>query len=202
MQAPPSTLKTLDRIRAAKLAGRLIGEIERVIPPDAALFHDAVMQAGPPAATQSLRYLPFNRQTHIEGGTTTRLSLVVLFNTTCMERFFLGGWRERFSRLVFRLSANEMDRFVRAVRLDRRLLRIMAGADDAFSILGIVRRDEIRKGRWIKRHHRSVYPLMLVPTSDAIGRTYIREFEARQTISATKIPLLPLYRKDRRPKQR
>lgn len=199
MKKQPSIIKTLDRLKTDKLAERLIREIERVIPPDAALFHEAVMHAGPPEATQSLRYLPFNRQIHTQGEATTRLSLVALFNNRRMARFHLAGFRERVSRLVFQLASNEMDRFIRAVRLDHRLLRIMADAGGAFSIMGLVRRDETQGRRFFRRHRRFVFPLLLVPTADPASRVYVQEFEKHQTIATVKIPLLPLYRKTRKP---
>ncbi len=100
MKKPLSFIKTLDRIKVSNLAGRLIRDIERIIPPDTALFQEAVIIAGAPEATQSLNYLPFNRQVHADGDVTTAVSLVVLFNNLRMERFFLSGFRERVSRPV------------------------------------------------------------------------------------------------------
>ena len=195
MKKPKSYIKTLDRLKVSNLAGRLIRDIERILPPDTALFHEAVIIAGAPEATQSLRYLPFNRQIHDDGDVTTTLSLVVLFNNLRMERFFLSGFRERLSRLVFKFSFNVMDRFIRAIRLDHRLLRIMATAAGEFSIMGIVQRDEIRRKRFFKRRLRFLYPLLLIPISDPASLDYLIEFERRQTIGKIKIPLIPLYRK-------
>jgi hypothetical protein len=194
MKKPKSYIKTLNRLKASNLSERLIRGIERILPPDMALFREAVMRVGAPEATQSLRYLPFNRQIHADGDVTTTLSLVVLFNNLRMERFFLGGFRERLSRLVFKFSFNTMDRFVRAVRLDRRLLNIMATSDGEFSIMGIVQRDDIQRKRFIKRRCRYVYPLLLIPVTDAASQSYLMDFEKRQTIGKIKIPLLPLYR--------
>jgi len=194
MKKPTSYIKTLDRIKVSNLAGRLIRDIERIIPPDTALFHEAVIIAGAPEATQSLHYLPFNRQVHADGDVTTTLSLVVLFNNLRMERFFLSGFRERISRLVFKFSFNIMDRFIRAIRLDHRLLRIMASADGEFSIMGIVQRDEIRRKRFFKRRCRFLYPLLLIPITDPVSQDYLIEFERRQTIGKIKLPLIPLYR--------
>jgi hypothetical protein len=194
MKKPKSYIKTLNRLKASNLSERLIRSIERIVPPDMALFREAVMRAGAPEATQSLRYLPFNRQIHADGDVTTTLSLVVLFNNLRMERFFLGGFRERLSRLVFKFSFNTMDRFVRAVRLDRRLLNIMATSDGEFSIMGIVQRDDIQRKRFFKRRCRYVYPLLLIPVTDAASQSYLMDFEKRQTIGKIKIPLLPLYR--------
>lgn len=191
---PTTTLKTLDQIKVATLADRLIRGIERIIPPDTAHFHAAVITAGAPEATQSLRYLPFNRQIYAEQDVTICLSLVVLFNNLRMERFFLGGIRERLSRLVFTFSSNAMDRFIRAVRLDQQLLQIMATATGEFSIMGIVQRDEIQCQRFSKRRCRFLYPLLLIPIADAASQAYIIEFEKRQTIAKIKMPLLPLYR--------
>lgn len=194
MKKPKSYIKTLSRLKASNLSGRLIRDIERVIPPDAALFHEALMRAGAPEATQSIRYLPFNRQIHTDGDVTTTLSLVVLFNNLCMERFFLGGIRERLSRLVFKFSFNVMDRFIRAVRMDPQLLHIMATAAGEFSIMGIVQRDEIKRKRFFNRRCRLLYPLLLTPVTDVASRDYLMDFEKRQTIRKIKIPLLPLYR--------
>ena len=194
MKKPKSYIKTLDRIKVSNLAGRLIRDIERIIPPDTAHFHEAVIIAGAPEATQSLHYLPFNRQVHADKDVTTTLSLVVLFNNLRMERFFLDGFRERISRLVFKFSFNVMDRFIRAIRLDHRLLRIMATADGEFSIMGIVQRDEIQPNRFSKRRCRFVYPLLLIPISDRASRDYLIQFERRHTIGKIKIPLIPLYR--------
>jgi hypothetical protein len=195
MKKPKSYIKTLDRLKVSNLTGRLIRDIERIIPPDTALFHEAVIIAGAPEATQSLNYLPFNRQVHVDGDVTITLSLVVLFNNLRMERFFLSGFREWISRLVFKFSFNAMDRFIRAVRLDHRLLRIMATAAGEFSIMGIVQRDEIRRKRFFKRRFRFLHPLLLIPLSDPASLDYLIEFEKRQTIGKIKIPLLPLYRK-------
>ena len=195
MKKPKSYIKTLDRIKVSNLAGRLIRDIERIIPPDTALFHEAVIIAGAPEATQSLHYLPFNRQVHADGDVTTTLSLVVLFNNLRMERFFLSGFREWISRLVFKFSFNVMDRFIRAIRLDHRLLRIMASADGEFSIMGIVQRDEIQRKRFFKRRCRFLYPLLLIPITDPTSQDYLIEFERHQTIGKIKIPLIPLYRK-------
>lgn len=195
MKMPRTYIKTLDRIRVSNLSERLIRDIRRIIPPDTALFHQAVVQAGAPEATQSLRYLPFNRQVHVDGDATTALSLVVLFNNLRMEKYVLSGVRERISRLVFLFSFNIMDRFIRNVRLDQRLLAIMAAAPGEFSIMGIVQRDEIRRTRLFKRRCRAIFPLLLVPASDAASRDYIVQFEKSQTIEKIKIPLLPLYRK-------
>jgi hypothetical protein len=194
MKKPKSYIKTLNRLKASNLSERLIRGIERILPPDMALFREAVMRVGAPEATQSLRYLPFNRQIHADGNVTTTLSLVVLFNNLRMERFFLGGFRERLSRLVFKFSFNTMDRFVRAVRLDRRLLDIMATSDGEFSIMGIVQRDDIQRKRFFKRRCRYVHPLLLIPVTDAASQSYLMDFEKRQTIGKIKIPLLPLYR--------
>ena len=194
MKKPKSYIKTLNRLKASNLSERLIRGIERILPPDMALFREAVMRVGAPEATQSLRYLPFNRQIHADWNVTTTLSLVVLFNNMRMERFFLGGFRERLSRLVFKFSFNTMDRFVRAVRLDRRLLDIMATSDGEFSIMGIVQRDDIQRKRFFKRRCRYVYPLLLIPVTDAASQSYLMDFEKRQTIGKIKIPLLPLYR--------
>ena len=188
-------IKTLDRLKVSNLAGRLIRDIERIIPPDAALFHEAVIIAGAPEVTQSLRYLPFNRQIRADGDVTTTLSLVVLFNNLRMEQFFLSGVRERLSRLVFKFSFNVMDRFIRAVRLDRRLLRMMATATGEFSIMGIVQRDEIQHKRFFTRRCRFLHPLLLIPKTDAASQDYVIAFERRQTIGRIKIPLLPLYRR-------
>jgi hypothetical protein len=193
MKKPKSFIKTLDRIKVSNLAGRLIRDIERIIPPDKALFHEAVIIAGAPEATQSLNYLPFNRQVHADGDVTTTLSLVVLFNNPRMERFFLSGFRERISRPVFKFSFNVMDRFIRAIRLDHHLLRIMATADGEFSIMGIVQRDEIQRKRFFKQRCRFLCPLLLIPIADPVSRDYLIEFERRQTIGKIKIPLIPLY---------
>lgn len=195
MKKQTSYIKTLDLLKVSNLSGRLIRDIERIIPPDAALFHEAVIIAGAPEATQSMRYLPFNRQIYADQNVTTTLSLVVLFNNLRMERFFLRGFRERLSRLVFKFSFNVMDRFIRAVRLDQRLLRIMATAAGEFSIMGIVQRDEIHRRRFFKRRFRVLHPLLLIPIADAVSQDYVIEFERRQTITKIKIPLLPLYRK-------
>jgi hypothetical protein len=194
MKRPHTYIKTLDRIKVSTLCGRLIEDIRRIIPPDAALFHQIVVQAGAPEATQALRYLPFNRQVHVDGDATTALSLVVLFNNLRMEKYFLSGVRERLSRLVFLFSFNIMDRFIRNVRLDQRLLAIMAAAPGEFSIMGIVQRDEIRRTRFLRRRCRVVFPLLLVPVTDALSRDYIAQFERNQAIEKIKIPLLPLYR--------
>ncbi|WP_319521819.1 hypothetical protein [uncultured Desulfosarcina sp.] len=190
-----SYIKTLDRLKVSNLAGRLIAGVNRVMPPDTALFHEAVVRAGAPARGQPLRYLPYNQQVHSDGDTTTKLSLVVLFNNQSMERFFLKGVREKLSRLVFKFSFNIMDRFIRSVRLDRKLLQIMAGAAGEFSIMGIVERDEIVRRRFIRRRTRLIYPLLLIPTGDAAKRDYILQFERHQAIRKIKIPLLPFYRK-------
>ena len=194
MKAPGPYIKTLDRIKVSNLSGRLIRDIQRVIPPDTELFHEAVVRAGAPQATQSLRYLPFNRQVHVDGDVTTTVSLVVLFNNLRMERYFLKGLRERISRLVYVFSFNIMDRFIRKVRLDRRLLQIMAGAAGEFSIMGIVQRDEIRRNRFFRRRCRTTSPLLLVPVASAASHDYILQFEKREAIATIKIPLLPLYR--------
>jgi len=194
MKKSTSHIKTLDRIKVSSLAGRLIRDIGRIIPPDTALFQEAVIIAGAPEATQSMHYLPFNRQIHADGDVTTTLSLVVLFNNLRMERFFLSGFREWISRLVFKFSFNVMDRFIRAIRLDHRLLRIMSAADGEFSIMGIVQRDEIQRKRFFKRRCRFLYPLLLIPIADPVSQDYLIEFERRQTIGKIKIPLIPLYR--------
>jgi len=122
------------------------------------------------------------------------LSLVVLFNNPAMERFFLKGMREKISRLVFKLSFNDMDRFIRSVRLDWKLLQIMATAPGEFSIMGIVQRDEVQRKRFIRRRCRSIYPLLLIPTADASSHDRILQFEKQHAIPKIKIPLLPLYR--------
>ena len=192
---PRTYIKTLDRLKVSNLAGRLIAGIDRVIPPDTALFHEAVVRAGAPAGGQPLRYLPYNRQVHSDGDVTTTLSLVVLFSNLRMERFFLKGVKEKISRLVFKFSFNIMDRFIRSVRLDRKLLQIMTGAAGEFSIMGIVQRDEIVRRRFTRRRTRLIYPLLLIPTGDASSRDYIVQFERHQAIRKIKIPLLPLYRK-------
>ena len=197
MQKQQSYIKTLDRLKASNLARRLIGDIERIIPPDVALFHETIVAADPPKATQSLRYLPFNRQVYASGEVSTCLSLVVMFNNLRMERFFLKGLHERISRLVFKFSFNVMDRFIRAVRLDRRLLRIMATADGEYSIMGIVQRDEVHHNRLFKRHCRFLSPLLLIPITDLNNQSYVIEFEKQQTIAKIKIPLLPVYRTHR-----
>lgn len=190
-----SYIKTLDRLKVSNLAGRLIRDIERLIPPDVPLFHEAVVKAGAPEATQPLRYLPFNRQVHRHGDMATSLSLVALFNNARMERYLLKGLRRRLSRWTFAFSFNRMDRFVQAIRMDRQLLDIMGTADGEFSILGIVQLDETRRKRFFKRRFRFIFPLLLIPTTNSASRDYVIEFERRQTIGKIKIPLIPLYRK-------
>lgn len=195
MKTPRTYIKTLDQLKVSNLSGRLIKDIDRIMPPEAAIFHEAIVSAGAPQAGQSLRYLPFNRQIHVNGDTTTTLSLVVLFNNARMERFFLKGLHERISRLVFKFSFNIMDGFIRSVRLDRRLLRIMGSSAGAFSIMGIVQRDAIERHRFIRRRLRTIAPLLLIPGIDAASHDYIVGFEKRCTIGKMKLPLLPIYRK-------
>ncbi len=187
-------IRTLDRLKRSNLTGRLIGTIERVMPPNTAMFHDAILRAGPPDDGQPLRYLPYNRQTHRDGDVTISLSLVVLFNNPLMERFFLQGIRERISRWVYRFACSDMDRFIRSVRLDWNLLHMMADLSSAFSLMGIVQRDEIRRKGLLKRHCRFVSPLLLVATEDAASHDYLLQFETRHTRTRVKTPLLPWYR--------
>ena len=194
MKPPRTYIRTLDRLKVSNLAARLIGTIERVLPPDTPTFHEAVLKAGAPGAGQPLRYLPFNRQIHRDGDAVTTLSLVVLFNNPLMERFYLKGMREKVSRLVYQFSFNEMDRFIRSVRLDWKLLQIMSTASGEFSIMGIVQRDEVRRKRLTRQRCRFIYPLLLVPTGDKARQDYIRQFEGRNTIPKIKFPLMPLYR--------
>jgi hypothetical protein len=194
MKSQRSYIKTLNRLKVSNLSGRLIRDIQRVMPPDTALFHAVIARAGAPEASQSMRYLPFNRQVHVDGDVTTTLSLVVLFNNLRMQRFFLKGIRERISRWIFKFSFNVMDRFIRNVRLDRRLLQIMATAGGEFSIMGVVQQDAIDRRRFISRRCRYIFPLLLIPVADAASHDYIIQFEKRQTIAKIKIPLLPLYR--------
>ena len=198
MKSQRSYIKTLDRLKVSNLSGRLIRDIERVIPPDTEMFHAAVVRAGAPETSQSMRYLPFNRQVHVDGDVTTTLSLVVLFNNLRMERFLLKGIQERISRWVFIFSFNVMDHFIRNIRLDRRLLQIMATAGGEFSIMGIVQQDAIDRRRFFTRRCRYVFPLLLIPVANTTSHDYIVRFEKRQTIAKTKIPLLPLYRSRRR----
>jgi hypothetical protein len=70
----------------------------------------------------------------------------------------------------------------------------MATSDGEFSIMGIVQRDDIQRKRFFKRRCRYVYPLLLIPVTDAASQSYLMDFEKRQTIGKIKIPLLPLYR--------
>lgn len=195
MKLQRSYIKTLDRIKVANLSGRLIRDIERIIPPDTTLFHQVVTRTGAPEATQSLRYLPFNRQVHVDSDSTTTLSLVVVFNNLRMQQFFLSGIQERLSRLVFKFSFNVMDGFIRSVRLDHRLLQIMSSAAGEFSIMGIVQRDEIHRKRFFKRRCRFISPLLLIPINDAVSHDYVVQFEKRLTIGKIKIPLFPIYRR-------
>jgi len=194
MKPQRTYIRTLDRLKVSNLAARLIGNIQRILPPDTAMFHEAILQAGAPDAGQPMRYLPFNRQIHRDGDLITALSLVVLFNNPAMERFILKGVRERISRLVYKFSFNNMDCFIRSVRLDWKLLQIMATAPGEFSIMGIVQRDEVQRKRLIRRRCRYIYPLLLIPTGDKTSYDYILQFEKRHTIPKIKIPLLPLYR--------
>ena len=187
-------MRTLDRLKRSNLAGRLISDINRIVPPDTALFHETILQAGAPEIGQALRYLPYNRQIHADGDLTTVLSLVVLFNNAAMERFFLKGLRKKLSRLTFRFSFNAMDRFIYSVRLDGKLLQIMATAAGEFSIMGIVQRDEVRRKRISKQRCRFISPLLLVPADDKASHDHILRFERQQTLSKKKIPLLPIYR--------
>jgi hypothetical protein len=124
----------------------------------------------------------------------TYVSDVFLFNNLRMERFFLSSFQERLSRLVYKFSFNLMDRFIRSIRLDRRLLRIMATAAGEFSIMGIVQRDESVRARLFRRRRRFLSPLLLVPINDPASRDYLIEFERRYTIEKIKIPLIPQYR--------
>jgi len=194
MKRPKTYIRTLDRLKTSNLAARLIGSIERVLPPDAAMFHEAILQAGAPEPGQPLRYLPFNRQVHRDGDLTTTLSLVVLFNNLAMERLFLKGVRKKISRLVFKFSFNHMDRFIRSVRLDWKLMQIMAAASGEFSIMGIAQHDEVQRKRFIRRRCRCIYPLLLIPTGDKASLDYILQFEKQQSLPKIKIPLLPMYR--------
>lgn len=198
MKTPRPYIKTLDQLKVSNLSERLIRGIDRIIPPDTPVFHEAIMDAGPPQAGQSLRYLPFNRQIHVDGDLTTTVSLVVLFNNPRMERYVLKGLHERVSRLVFACSFNVMDHFIRCVRLDRRLLQIMGSAGRTFSVMGIVQRDAIQHKGLLKRRLRSIAPLLLIPGLDEASRAYVVAFEHRQTIGKIKLPLLPVYRKSSR----
>lgn len=195
MKTPRTYIKTLDQLKVSNLSGRLIKDIDRVVPPDTTIFQEAVVRAGAPGTGQSMRYLPFNRQIHVDGDVTITLSLVVLFNNLRMERFFLKGLHERVSRFIYKFSFNVMDGFIRSVRLDRQLLQIMSAATGAFSIMGIVQRDEIQRHRFYSRRLRTISPLLLVPIVDAASHAYIVDFEKRQAIEKKKVPLLPIYRK-------
>jgi hypothetical protein len=181
----------------ADLAGRLIADIQRIMPAERSSLQELLMSVEAPAGRRPIRYLPFNQQQYVADDTTTvTLSLVALLNNNRMENYHLGGIWRRLCVWAFKFSSSPMDRFIQlGIRMDARLLQMMQAANGDYSVLGIVQLDQIRKKWFFNRHFRFIQPLLLIPVTHHKHRASIINFEKHHTIGRIKIPLLPLFRK-------
>jgi hypothetical protein len=192
--AAHSYIKSFGRLKSVQRVDELIRSIERVLEPDYEQFTTTVLDAGPPEATQSIKYLPFNRQIIHAQDRTTSLSLVAMLNNSRMHKYQLKGMKKKISQKVFALTANLMDVFINNIRIDARLIDIMVNSTGELSILGMLQVDEISRAKLISRRIRCIRPLLLIPGIRNDDLQYVKTFELRNERQRIKRLGLPVYK--------
>ena len=164
---------------SADFINDLITAVHRVFTPDAVSLKEILIISGMPEETQNLRYLSFNRQVADEGATRMAFSAVAIINNRRAMLWLLKGYLRKTSQIVFnpRWTRNELDLFINALRCSPDILTLLAAANAAYSLLGIVEIEERGSTGIFKRWTRRIRPVLAVPGIDDEGLKIIRAFE-------------------------
>jgi hypothetical protein len=151
----------------------------RVFPPDIQRLKEILIISGMPEDTQNVRYLSYNRQVVHEDKTRKAFSAVALINNRRAKQWLLTGYVKKISQLIFnpRWTSNEMDLFINALRCSPDIMRLLASADAAFSLLGIIEIEDPNDKGIFKRWSRRIRPALVIPGIDAAGQKTIVDFE-------------------------
>jgi hypothetical protein len=188
-------IKTAGLQKLDRQVKELIHCVERVLPPDYALFRKVLLEVFPLDPTQSIQYLPYNQQVAYQDERILTLSLVASLNNRRADKYCHKGVRKNLSRLTFAGTSNLMDIFINRLRCDDEIIETMTGAKGDASVLGILQVDDVKPGRMIKKRIRSIQPLLLVPGIDARATHSVLAFENRNEITKKKMFCLPIYKR-------
>lgn len=175
----------------------LLHALSRVLPPDRGVLQPALSQGGLPSATQSLRYLPFNRQLINETNRMRLYSAMAVLNNRRAQQFSLDGARKRISQLIFseRWCRNPLDLYLNKLRCEPEIIALMDAAAADYTLFGILQIDEVEDKRFLKRRFRSLRPVLAIPHLDADDAKMLAAFENAATIRKVKTRGLPIYKK-------
>jgi hypothetical protein len=177
--------------------GDLMNALKRVLAPDVARLKEVLIFSGMPEETQNLRYLGFNRQVVTEAGRTLEFSAVAVINNRRVEKWRLEGTARKLNRMVFnpRWTRNPLDLFLSRLRCNPQMMDLLASAAGDYTLVGILAVVETAGKGLLKRHYRSVRPVIAVSGIDAVGVERVAAFEDRNEICKVKVRGLPLYRR-------
>jgi hypothetical protein len=157
----------------------LLNAVHRVFTPDTVSLKENLIISGMPEETQNLRYLGYNRQVVDEGAARIAFSAVALLNNRRAMLWLLKGHLRKMSQLVFnpRWTRNELDLFINALRCSPDILTLLAAANAAYTLLGILEIEEHGSAGIFKRWTRRIRPVLAVPGIDDEGLKAIVAFE-------------------------
>ena len=168
----------------------LLKAVQRVFAPDPIALREILIISGMPEETQNLRYLSYNRQVVEKSAARTAFSAVALINNHRATHWLLRGYFKKMSQLVFspRWTRNELDLFINALRCSPDILNLIAAADAAYSLMGILEIEERGSAGIFKRWTRRIRPVLAVPGIDEKGLKTIAAFEQANEVRRSAPP--------------
>jgi len=175
----------------------LIHALNRVVIPDKSQLKEILILSGMPGKTENLRYLGFNRQVTAASNRRIEFSAVAVINNHRADRWRIDGYRQKISRLVFhsRWTRNPLDIFINNLRCTPEMMRLLAASSGIYTLLGILRQEEVQTSGMLKRRVHYVRPVLVVSGIDEVGLRTVVDFETANEIKKTRIKGLPFYRK-------
>jgi hypothetical protein len=176
---------------------KLIQAVTRVVSPNAPLLKDVLVIGGMPEPTQNLRYLSYNRHTTMEHGFSCEFSAVAVINNRRAREWQLVGTSKKISGWVFssRWTRNPLDLFLNNLRCDPSVIEVLAEADGAYTLLGILTMSDFLTSSPAQRSEQYICPVVAIPGMDADALQTVKAFEAANRIQKSGFIGLQLYRK-------
>lgn len=178
----------------------LIQAVSRVVRPNAPLLKEVLVIGGMPEKTQNLRYLSYNRHATMERGFGCEFSAVAVINNRRAREWQLVGTSKKISGWVFssRWTRNPLDLFLNNLRCDPAVIEVLAEADGAYTLLGILTMSEFVTSNPAQRSEQYIFPVVALPGMDADALQAVNAFEAANRIQKSGFIGLQLYRKQGR----
>ncbi|MDM8540350.1 hypothetical protein QUF90_04615 [Desulfococcaceae bacterium HSG9] len=174
----------------------LINSVNRVARPDVRQLKEILILCGMPAETKNIRYLSFNHHIGIQGDRTHIFSAVAVLNNRRISHFRLKGNRKKISRIIFnkKWTFNPLDFFLNRLRCDSGMTDIMAASVSDYTLLGILKQENISGKGYYRHKYVETNPVVAIPGISDWDLKRVIDFEKANHIRKVTLKNFTIYR--------